>query len=302
MYDILIIGAGPAGLSAAIYAGRSNKKVLVLEASAYGGQITKTLKIDNYPATPHISGVDFAKQLYEQAQESGAEFKFERATKVAKLDGHYKVVTNESEYQTKTIILATGRANRKLNLDNEADLLGRGISYCATCDGNFYKNKIVGVVGGGNTALYEALYLSDLAKKVYLIHRRQEFRGGEDLLNKVRAKANIELITDSTVTKAIANEAGLLDSIELNNGERTIELAGLFVAIGFLPETEIFEGLLDLTDDGYVKSQENCHTNMPGIFVAGDSRAKELRQLVTATADGAIAATEAIKYLKNLSS
>lgn len=302
MYDILIIGAGPAGLSAAIYAGRSNKKVLVLEASAYGGQITKTLKIDNYPAAPHISGVDFAKQLYEQAQESGAEFKFERATKVVKLDGHYKVTTNESEYQTKTIILATGRANRKLNLDNEADLLGRGISYCATCDGNFYKNKIVGVVGGGNTALYEALYLSDLAKKVYLIHRRHEFRGGEDLLNKVRAKANIELITDSTVTKAITNEAGLLDNIELNNGERTIELAGLFVAIGFLPETEIFEGLLDLTDDGYVKSQENCHTNMPGIFVAGDSRTKELRQLVTATADGAVAATEAIKYLKNLSS
>lgn len=299
MYDIIIVGAGPAGLTAAIYAGRANKKVLVLEALTYGGQIINTNVIDNYPVNPGISGVEFATKIYEQAKALGAEIKFEKVIDIK--DGELKeVVTSKETYQTKTIILATGSDSRKLKLENEDKLLGRGISYCATCDGAFYKNKDVAVVGGGITALKDALYLSDITNKVYLIHRRDTFKTEEDVVDKVKAKENIEIIYNSNVTKLIADET--LKEIEVTDNEKNItniKVDALFIAVGRIPENQNFAKLIDLDSNGYIISDEKCHTNIEGIFVAGDNRVKGLRQLVTATSDGAIAATEAIRYINN---
>ena len=300
MYDIIIIGAGPAGLTSSIYARRANKKVLVLESKSYGGQIINTLDIENYPAEEHISGFDFATKLYNQAKMQGAEIVFEKVIEIKNGRKIKKVVTSKNIYKAKAIILATGSLNRKLGLENEDDLIGKGISYCATCDGAFYKEKRVAVIGGGNTALEDALYLTDIASEVYLIHRRDAFRGEDRTLDLLKEKKNINFIYNSNVTKLNANNK--LESIEVtdNNGKvTTISVDGLFVAIGRIPENEIFKELIKLDDAGYVIAKENCNTNKAGIFVAGDVRRKEVRQLVTATGDGAIAAEEAIKYVNN---
>lgn len=294
MYDIIIIGAGPAGLTAAIYARRANKKTLVLEATTYGGQIINTPDIDNYPLEPHISGIDFAKKLYEQAVAAGAEIEFEKVTEIVNDDDKKLVKTEDDEYETKAVIIATGSANRKLGLENEEKLVGRGVSYCATCDGAFYKDKNVAVVGGGNTALEDALYLSDIAKKVYLIHRRDEFRGDAETIETLKNKGNVEFIFNSNVTKLIADKK--LEQIEIN-GEKTIDVDGLFVAIGRTPSNMEFKDLINLDEAGYIEAGEDCKTNVEGIYVAGDNRTKAVRQLVTAAGDGAIAATNAIKYL-----
>ena len=301
MYDIIVIGAGPAGLTSAIYARRANKKVLVFEAKNYGGQIINTLDIENYPVEEHISGFDFATRLYNQAKNLGAEIIFEKVVDINDLGEEKEIITTKNTYKTKTIIIATGSENRKLGLPNEDDLVGKGISYCATCDGAFYKGKTVAVVGGGNTALEDALYLTDLVQKVYLIHRRDEFRGEESTVNLLKEKNNIEFIYNSNVTKLNASKR--LDSIEItnNNGDtRTLNIDGLFIAVGRTPENQNFAKLINLDKTGYVIANENCHTNIPGIFVAGDNRVKKLRQLVTATSDGAIAAVEAIKYVNNI--
>ena len=298
IYDIIIVGAGPAGLTAAIYAGRANKKVLVLEAKTYGGQIINTPDIENYPVEEHISGFDFATKIYNQAKNLGAEIVFEKAVEIKDLGKEKEVVTNKNTYKTKTIILATGSENRKLGLSNEDELVGKGISYCATCDGAFYRKKTVAVVGGGNTALEDALYLSNLVEKVYLIHRRDEFRGEETTVNKLKEKDNVEFIYNSNVTKLIANER--LESIEVTNKDgniQTINVDGLFVAVGRIPENQNFAKIINLDESGYIVAGEDCHTNIDGIFVAGDNRVKDVRQLVTATSDGAIAAIEAIKYI-----
>lgn len=300
MYDIIIVGAGPAGLTAAIYACRASKKVLVLEAKSYGGQIINTLDIQNYPVEPHISGFDFATKIYNQAKDLGAEVKFEKVINLVLNEKEKQVVTTKNTYQSKTIILATGADNRKLGSENEDELVGKGVSYCATCDGAFYKNKKVAVVGGGNTALEDSLYLADIAEDVYLIHRRDEFRGEEKLINDLKTKSNVHFIYNSNVTKLIANEK--LESIEITNktGEKSIiEVSGLFIAVGRIPENQNFASLINLDEKGYVIATEDCHTNMEGVFVAGDNRVKSLRQLVTATSDGAIAATEAVKYINN---
>lgn len=300
MYDIIIIGAGPAGLTSAIYAGRANKKVLVLEAKTYGGQIVNTLDIENYPVEEHISGFDFATKIYNQAKNLGAEIVFEKVVDINDLGEIKEVVTSKNKYKAKTIIIATGSENRKLGLTNEDDLVGKGISYCATCDGAFYKKKKVAVVGGGNTALEDALYLSDIVEKVYLIHRREEFRGEEGTVERLKEKNNIEFIYNSNVTKLNAKDR--LESIEVTNKDGSvneINIDCLFVAVGRIPENQNFAKLIQLDDSGYVVSNENCHTNVNGIFVAGDNRVKELRQLVTATSDGAIAAVEAVKYINN---
>ena len=299
MYDIIIIGAGPAGLTSAIYSRRSSKKVLVLEAKAYGGQIINTIDIENYPAAPHISGFDFATNIYNQAKELGAEIKFEKAVDI-KAGDEKEVITNKGSYKAKTIILATGSENRKLGLDKEDELVGKGVSYCATCDGAFYKDKIVAVAGGGNAALEEALYLTDIAKKVYLIHRRDFFRGEESEVNKLKEKKNIEFIYNSRITKLNAKDK--LDSIEITDNDNnitTLNIDGLFIAVGRVPENQNFAKIINLDSNGYVLAGENCHTNIEGIFVAGDNRVKDLRQLVTATSDGAVAATEAIKYINS---
>ena len=298
MYDILIIGAGPAGLTSAIYGKRALKSVLVLEALTYGGQIINTLDIENYPVEAHISGFDFATKLYNQAKDLGAEIKFEKVTEIIDKNDHKEVITPKNTYQAKTVIIATGADNRKLGIELENELIGKGISYCATCDGNFYKNKVCAVVGGGNTALEDALYLSNLCSKVYLIHRRDEFRGDLKEVEKLKEKDNVEFIFNSNVTKLIAEEK--LTKIEITNNNGSIDeldVDGLFIAIGRVPETENFKKIINIDDSGYVIAKEDCHTNVDGIFVAGDNRVKELRQLVTATSDGAIAATEAVKYL-----
>ena len=298
MYDCIIVGAGTAGLTAAIYLRRASKKGLVLEAKSYDDQIVNTLNIENYPAEPHISGFDFATKLYNQAKELGAEIKFEKVINLEDNNISKCVITSNNKYETKTIILATGSDNRKLGIENEDELTGKGISYCATCDGAFYKGKTVAVVGGGNTALEDALYLSDIAEKVYLIHRRNEFRGEEATVDKLKEKSNVEIIYNSNVTKLISNNK--LESIEVTNNDgnvNNIKVDGLFVAVGRIPENQNFASIINLDNNGYVIASEDCNTNVPGIFVAGDNRVKKVRQLVTAASDGAVAATEAIKYI-----
>lgn len=295
MYDIIIVGAGPAGLTSALYARRAGKKVLVLEAKTYGGQIINTSSIENYPALPNVSGFDFATNLYNQVKALDAEIKFET---VIRIEEDKTVVTNKDKYQAKSIILATGAENRKLNLDKEAELVGKGVSYCATCDGNFYKDKIVAVNGGGNTALEDAIYLSNLAKKVYLIHRRDEFRGEQKYLEELKKKDNVEFILNANVIKL--NGEDRLESIDIkqNDEVKTIDIDGLFIAIGQEPKNEIFANLINL-NNGYIDSIDGVHTNVDGIYVAGDTRVKELRQLTTAVSDGAIAATTAIKEMED---
>ena len=299
VYDVIIVGAGPAGLTAAIYARRAAKSVLVLEAKAWGGQIINTPDIENYPVAAHISGADFASQLYQQAVGLGAELKLEKVTGVEELGKVKRVRTNLAEYEAGAVILATGSENRKLGVEREQELSGRGVSYCATCDGNFFRNKDVAVVGGGNTALEDALYLAELANKVYLIHRRDSFRGEEATVAQLRKKENVEFVYNATVTALLGEKrlSGIEVTDKLTGEKRTLELKGLFVAVGRIPENENFSALIELDASGYAVAGENCRTKVPGVFVAGDNRTKEVRQLVTAAADGAVAATEAVKFL-----
>ena len=301
MYDIIVIGGGPAGMTAAIYARRAARSVLVLEAVSCGGQIINTPDIENYPVEAHISGYDFSNRVYEQAKGLGAEFVFEKAVEIKDEGGVKTVITPKNAYQAKAVILATGSENRKLGLEDEARLVGRGVSYCATCDGNFYRNKVVAVVGGGNTALEDALYLADLARQVYIIHRRDSFRGEETTVARLKERDNVEFIYNANVTRLIAEKR--LKAIEvtdkLDGSVRTVEVNGLFIAVGRVPENQDFASLVELDAAGYAVAGEDCHTGTPGIFVAGDNRTKALRQLVTATADGAMAATEAVKYINS---
>lgn len=301
MYDIVIIGGGPAGLTAGIYARRANKRVLVLEAMVCGGQIVNTSKIENYPVAPGITGPEFGKILQKQAEDLGVEIEFERAEKITGKGGDFTVTTAEDEgYKAKAVILACGTEPRKLSLPNEDRFAGRGISYCATCDGNFYKDKVVAVNGGGNSALHEAIYLSGIAKKVYLVHRRNEFRGGAALVDKVKACDNIELVLNANILALEGDKK--LTGIKIDQGgkEKDISIDGLFVSIGRAPNAKSLLSDLALTKDEFVAADETCETNISGVFVAGDVRSKDVRQLVTATGDGAVAATVALQYLDKL--
>ena len=301
MKDMIIVGAGTAGLSAAIYAQRSGLKALVLEGNAYGGQIVNTPDIENYPGIAHISGFDFATNLYQQALDLGAKVQYEKVVEVID-DGKIKTVkTTKNEYQTKALILATGLVRRHIGLPNEDRFMGKGVSYCATCDGAFFKNKVVAVNGGGNVALEDAQYLADLCEKVYIIHRRDSFRAEQAEINRILEKKNIECVYDSTVTKLNGNDH--LESIEVRDKEgntRQLDVAALFVAIGQIPLNEAFKNIVDLDESGYIKADELGYTNHPGIFAAGDCRVKSLRQLATAASDGANAATSAYHYLLTL--
>ena len=300
LYDIIIVGCGPAGMTAGIYAERSNKEVLILEANTYGGQIITTLDIENYPVEAHISGYDFATKLYNQTLELGAEVKFEKVVKI-ELDGDIKVVTtNKHEYRGKSIILATGAENRKLGIEGEEEYLGKGVSYCATCDGALFKNRNVAVCGGGNSAVEDALYLSDICNRVFIIHRRDEFKAEPILVRKLKRRENVDILLNSNVTKLYGDKK--IEGIEVTDdkGEiRKLRVSGLFIAVGRVPENQSFASLVDMNEAGYVIADEDCHTSREGIFVAGDNRVKSLRQLVTATSDGAIAATEAVKYINS---
>ena len=297
MYDIAIIGAGPAGMTAAIYARRANKTVLIIEAKTYGGQIVNALDIENYPTAEHISGFDFATKMYEQVKKMDAEVVFTTAKKINNLGVVKEIVTDDGTYTAKTVIIATGLENRPLGLGEEK-MIGRGISYCATCDGAFYKGKTVAVVGGGNAALSDVLVLADLAEKVYLIHRRTEFRGEAKLVEQVKNRANVELVLDSEVEKLEGEKR--LEAVEVKNKNdevRRILVDGLFVAVGQMPKNENFADVIEVDEAGYILADESCETNVAGIFVAGDNRKKEVRQLVTATSDGAVAALKAVQYL-----
>ena len=296
MYDIIIVGAGPAGLSAAIYASRARKKVLVLEALTYGGQIINASKIVNYPGFSEINGVDFATNLYEQAVGLGAEIKFDKVIDIDTKE--MKVITNSDSYTTRAIILAMGVQNKKTGLINEDRFVGRGLSYCATCDGNFYKDKDVCVYGGESSTLEEALYLSDICSKVYVINKTEEFKDGDSLLEEVNSKDNIILLTSTTI-KSINGEEKL-ESIDIFNkeGNSNLKIDGLFIALGKIPENNNIVKDIKIDDNGYIVAREDCHTNINHIYVAGDIRTKNLRQLTTACADGANAATMAIKEMR----
>ena len=296
-YDIIIIGAGPAGLTAAIYARRANKQVLVLEANSYGGQIVNAHTVENYPGIEKISGFDLATNMYNQAKNLGTEIKFET---VLKIEENLKVTTNKETYQAKSIIIATGAVNRKLEVENEEKYIGKGVSYCASCDGNFYKKKNVAVIGGGNTALEDALYLANIASNVYLIHRRNNFKGEKKYINELKKYPNIHLKMNYNVTKLNGKEK--LESINIkdeNNKEETIEVSGVFIAVGQTPNNYIFKNIINLDKHGYIKSRDGVHTNKEKIYVAGDTRVKTLRQLTTAVSDGSIAATTAIREMED---
>ena len=300
MYDIIIIGAGVSGMTASIYGARSLKKILVLESKSYGGQIIETQNIENYPGEKNISGFDFATKLYDQVKSLGVNILYEEVIKIK--DGKIKeVITNKNIYKTKAIIIATGLKNRKLNLEYEDELIGKGISYCGICDGYFYKDKEVAIVGGGNKALEEALYLTDIAKKVYLIHRKDTFRADKITVDRLNKKNNIEFIYNTNIVKL--NKKDKLESIELmdiNGSKKTLKIDGLFISIGKIPSNQVFLDLINLSKDGYIITDEKCKTNIDGIYASGDIREKSLRQLVTATSDGAIAIIEAINYINNL--
>lgn len=296
-YDIIIVGAGPAGLTAALYALRAGKKVLVLEEKAYGGQIINAQKVKNYPGIIEVSGKDWAMTLFQQVKNFGGETKLEKVVSLKVEDDEKIIMTDmDEEYRTKTVVISTGTRYRKLGLSKEDELVGKGISYCATCDGNFYQDKDVAVVGGGNTALMDAIYLSGIAKKVYLIHRRDEFRGEKVYVDEVRKKENVEILLNTVVTEL--NGVDKLESIGIS-GDREIKLDGMFVAVGNQPHNQIFQDVIELDDVGYIKTNDGVHTNINGVYVAGDTRAKDLRQLTTAISDGAIAATMAVQEMDN---
>lgn len=296
MYDIIIIGSGIAGLTSAIYALNNKRKVLILESQTYGGQIINSNIINNYPGFLEISGFDLMTNIYNQVKNLGGVIKYEEVLEITK---NKKVITKNETYEAKSIIISTGLAPRKLNLENEDKFIGKGISYCATCDGSFYKDKVVMVVGGGNTAIEDVIYLSNICKKVYLVYRRKELRKDVNLTEKVKELSNVEIIYNSNIEKLNGDES--LNSVDIINKDTekitNIIIDGLFVAIGKIPSGNIFKDLLNVTENGYIITDEDCHTNIDGIYAAGDIRKKKLRQLVTAASDGAIAAIEAIKYI-----
>lgn len=289
MKDVIVIGGGPAGLTAAIYASRSGKSVLLFEKESYGGQISKSGLIENFPSQKAISGFEFSMNLYNQAKEFGCEFIKETVLSVT--DGEVKkVITSKNEYECRNVIFALGASPRKSGLPNEDSLIGRGLSYCAHCDGNFFRKRDVAVIGGGSTALQDALYLSDICNKVYLVHRRSEFRGEAALVEKVKTKDNIEIIYDSTLEAASGSP--VLKTVTVKNKntdeEKEIPVNGLFLAIGQVPGTKGFENILPLDEYGYAEVDESCKVK-DGIFVCGDCRKKSLRQLTTAVSDGSVA-------------
>ena len=297
MKDIIIIGGGPAGLTAAIYGARSGKSVLLFEGKAFGGQISKSHKVENYPGFEEISGLEFSMRLKKQAELFGAEIISAAVKAVEEKDGFF-TVTADKEYECRTVIFALGTEPKKSGIEGEDSLIGRGLSYCATCDGNFFRGRDVAVIGGGNTALQDALYLSDICKKVYLVHRRDIFRAEKNLVARAEERDNIEFVMNSVLLSAEASP--IIKSIAVENkvtGEkREVPVNGLFMAIGQTPLTADFSSLLPLDSYGYVEAEEDCRVK-DGIYVCGDCRKKEIRQLTTATADGTVAATKAVEFL-----
>lgn len=302
MYDIIIIGGGPAGLTAALYALRAGKSVLVIEKSTFGGQITWSPKVENFPTIPSISGAELGDRLTSQVLEQGAELELDEVVSV-ELDGDIKRVKTDfgGTFEAKALIIAAGARPRTLGIPGEDALMGAGVCFCAVCDGAFYKDRPVAVNGGGNSALQDAMLLSDTCLKVYLIHRRDTFRGEARLVEALRARENVEFVLNSSIT-ALTGQDELSGLIVTNDkGERReISVDGLFVAIGHAPDNGVFSELIDLDKGGYADSDESCTTKTPGVFVAGDCRKKSVRQLTTAAADGSCAALAACRYIDAL--
>lgn len=299
MYDIIIIGGGPAGLTAAVYARRAGKSVLVIEKETFGGQITFSPKVENIPGFVSLTGNEFAEKLIEQAMAQGADIEMSEVLSVKDNGKTKTVVTDGGEFEATAVILATGARHRLLGLEGEEELIGEGISFCAVCDGAFYEGKTVGVVGGGNSALQEALLLSELASKVYVIQNLDDLTGEMSLRDQLRAKDNVEILL-GTVVDALHGEGelcGITVRRVASGEEDTLALDGLFIAIGLVPQNEPFAKLVELDDRGYIDADERCLTSVCGVFTAGDCRRKRIRQVATAAADGAVAALAACDYI-----
>ena len=298
MVDIIVIGGGPAGLTAAVYARRAGKSVLVLEKDALGGQITWSPKVENYPAVPAVSGMDLGNRMAEQAMDMGAEVEIDEVLRIEDFGSHKRVYGSfGTEYDARAVILAAGAKPRKLGLKREDELVGSGVGYCAVCDGAFFKGQAVAVNGGGNSALQDAVLLSDLCSRVYLVHRRGSFRGEEALVDQLRGKENVEFVLNAVITglKGDSELSGI--TVEQDGVQREIPVSGLFVAIGHEPDLAAFADFLDRDAQGYAASDEGCLTKTEGFFVAGDCRCKKIRQVTTAAADGAVAALAACAWL-----
>lgn len=304
MHDIIVVGGGPAGMTAALYALRNGKSVLVVEKESFGGQMTQSPKIENYPGKLQVSGMELADEMMNQILEQGADIEIETVAGISP-DGEGWIVTTEegSAYEAKAVVIATGVKHRMLGLPGEDDLVGDGVSYCAVCDGDFYSDKVVCVVGGGNSALQDAILLAEKCKEVTMLLRRQVFRGEEKLQEVLFSHPNVSARMDVVISSLVAGGNGL-EAVEIENrttGEKQrVDCDGLFVAIGLVPENGAFAELADLDDWGYFDSDESCTTKTPGIFVAGDCRNKEIRQITTAAADGAVAALAACRYIDML--
>ena len=299
IFDTVIIGSGPAGLAAAIYAERAELKAIVIEKNVVsGGQVLTTYEVDNYPGSRGIGGFDLGMKFREHADGLGATFVEDEVLKI-EADGEIKKVICENDtYETKTVIIATGASHRKLGVPGEEELAGLGVSYCATCDGAFFKNKTTAVVGGGDVALEDAIFLARLCQKVYLIHRRDELRGAKSLQKKLFSLDNVEMVWDSVVDEIKGSDhVESLSVVNVKTKEKTdLPVDGVFIAVGITPNTQGFEGLAAM-ENGYFTAGEDCATSVPGIFAAGDVRTKQLRQIVTAVSDGANAVTSVERYL-----
>ena len=297
-YDVLIIGGGPAGLTAATYARRAGKRVLILEKAVFGGQITWSPKVENFPGRIAVTGTELGDALLEQAMEQGAEVELEEAVSLQKEETFFKAYTaSGAEFSARSVIIATGAKPRKMGVSREEELTGSGVCYCAVCDGAFFKGQDVAVCGGGNSALQDALFLSELCRKVTVIHRRETFRGEARLVEALRARKNVDFLLGAKVL-SLQGEGELSGVVLEQAGQKiALEVSGVFVAIGHEPDNGAFQDLLTLDDAGYAASGEDCITKTHGLFVAGDCRAKTVRQVATAAADGAVAALAACSYL-----
>lgn len=298
-YDVIIIGAGVAGMTAAIYLRRAGKSVLVLEAKARGGQAIQTNSIQNYPGYNEITGAELMDKIYHQANNLGAKFEYGEVLSIKNAENEFIIETDEDSYRAEKVILAVGTESRKMGLENETKFEGNGISYCATCDGALYKGKKVVIAGGGNSALYSALYLADVAEKVYLIHYKKEFRGDEILVNELKKRQNVEIILDTEILDILGEEKVEGIRIKNSDGEKELATDGIFVMWGKVPATEKYRDLVKLDDGGFIVAGEDCKTSVNGIYVAGDCRTKRVRQIITAAADGAVAASVAIEEWKS---
>lgn len=299
MYDVLVVGAGPAGLAAAIYLCRAGLQTLVFEQMSPGGQMGTTPEIANYPGLFTIEGFELSQRMHQHAEQEGAVFSYASVTGLSHTDSQWTAETSEGSFSARCIILATGASRRKLEVPGELELSGAGVSYCAVCDGSFFRGKHVAVVGGGNTALEDALYLSSLCPLVTLIHRREGFRGSPKLLQSVREKENIHLRVNAIIQEIRGNGKveSLLLSDTVTHRQETLPVSGVFIAAGTVASSQLLRGLIPLESDGRVAAGEDCATTLPGLYVAGDLRQKPQYQILTAAADGANAAHSAIQYL-----